>query len=302
VVDQGLKVQNRVGIPGRVLGSGFFVDPSGYILTNYHVVSSEVDPEYEGYSRLFVTRSDKPGERIPAKVVGYDKILDLALLKAEIEGEYVYYPGLDVDLHPGDQVLAIGSPVSLESTVNSGIVSAVSRRFLQLGDVLQIDVPVNPGNSGGPLLDAERRVVGVVFAGLEQFQGLNFAIPTRWIGKVFPRLFEGGQIGYAWLGASVTETEKGLEVVYAVPGGPAERVGILEGDVLERIDGREVRTLADVQGYLMTFRPPVLAKVEWRSGEARKSALVALDDRPEDPLATALKRMRATVCSFRSSA
>lgn len=290
LVDKGLRVKNRVGTPERVLGSGFFLDPSGYIMTNYHVIASEVDPEYEGFSRLYVTRSDRPNERIPAKVVGYDELLDLAVLKAEVEAEYTFYPGLASGLRAGDQVLAIGSPVSLESSVNSGIVSAVGRRFLQLGDVMQIDVPVNPGNSGGPLLDAGRRVVGVVFAGLEQFEGLNFAIPATWIGRVFPRLFEGGQVRYAWMGAGVTKTDAGLEVVYALPGGPSARVGIREGDLLESVAGVPAGTLADVQGRLMELSPPVLVEVRWRRGEERHSALVSLDERPLSPIETALTK------------
>jgi S1-C subfamily serine protease len=290
LVDRGLQIQNRVGVPNWVQGSGFYVDPKGYILTNYHVISSEVDPKYEGFSRLYVVRPAAVTERIPARVVGYDVILDLALLKVEVESEYAYYPGLETDLSPGDRVVAIGTPLGLASTVSEGVVSFDGRRFLQLGDVMQIAVPVNPGNSGGPLLDTERRLVGVVFAGLEQTEGLNFAIPNGWIARVLPRLFAGGPIKYGWLAASVAEVAGGLEVVYTVPGGPAARVGIQEGDILERIAGRSIGGLAEAQGQLMEMDPPALVKVEWRSGTERREALVALADRPDSPVETALQK------------
>lgn len=290
LVDQGLKISNRVGLPSWIQGSGFFVSPNGYILTNYHVIRSEVDPEYEGFSRLYVSRSDSDTERFPAKVVGFDPILDLALLKVEVTSEYAFYPGLETDLRPGDPIIAIGTPVSLVRTISSGIVSAVGRRFLQLGDAMQIDVPVNPGNSGGPLLDGERRLVGVVFAGLEQYEGLNFAIPNGWIARILPRLFAGGKVTYGWIAASVAETTGGLEVVYTLPGGPAAQAGILEGDVLTRVGGLEGGDLSQVQGTLMQIDPPGLVRVEWLRGTERMSAVVALAERPDAPVEAALDR------------
>ena len=146
LVDRGIKVEKGVGFPDRVIGSGFFIDKRGYILTNHHVIESEVDPKYKGYSRLFIRLSESPaGERIPAKVVGYDKAFDLALIKTEITPEYVFGGWSGQTLTPGDRIFAIGSPAGLEKTITSGIISAMGRRLLQVGDSMQVDVPLNPG-------------------------------------------------------------------------------------------------------------------------------------------------------------
>ena len=187
-VNRGIRIEGGVGLPDRVIGSGFFIDQRGYLLTNYHVISSEVDPKYEGYSRVFIRLSDRPEDRIPAKVVGYSRIFDVALLKAEVKPNFVFGITDIEELKAGTRVFAIGSPGGLEKTITAGIVSATSRRFLQMGDAMQMDVPVNPGNSGGPLVDETGRMVGIVFAGIEQFQGVNFAIPGYWVLKFLPSL------------------------------------------------------------------------------------------------------------------
>ncbi|MCG8477506.1 MAG: S1C family serine protease, partial [Spirochaetales bacterium] len=127
-VNRGIRIQNGVGVPDRVIGSGFFVDPRGYLITNYHVISSEVDPEYEGFSRLFIKLPGRPDERVPARVIGYDRIFDLALLKVEIDPAYVFSLSDTRELEPGEAVLALGSPGGLDSTITSGIVSASGRR------------------------------------------------------------------------------------------------------------------------------------------------------------------------------
>ena len=187
LVDRGIKVQNGVGYPDQIIGSGFFIDRRGYILTNHHVIKSEVDPKDKGYSRLYIRLSESPaGERIPAKVIGYDPTFDLALIKTEINSSFTFggYGGEQV--LPGDRIFAIGSPAGLEKTITSGIVSAMGRHLLQMGDIMQVDVPLNPGNSGGPMLNDKGDLIGVGFAGLEQFQGLNFAVPYHWIEKILP--------------------------------------------------------------------------------------------------------------------
>ena len=134
-------------------------------------------------------------------------------------------PGNQVPV-PGDRIYAIGSPVGLEKTLSTGIVSAMGRRLLQVGDSMQVDVLVNPGNSGGPLLSANGDLVGIVFAGLQQFAGLNFAVPYAWVEKALPALYRGGQAIHPWLGMALAETDKGLEVIYCVPDEPAARAGI----------------------------------------------------------------------------
>jgi serine protease Do len=291
LVDRGIKVQNGVGYPDQVIGSGFFIDKRGYLLTNHHVIESEVDPKYKGYSRLFLRLSESPaGERIPARVVGYDKIFDLALLKTEVTPPYVFGGfGSEVPL-PGDRIYAIGSPVGLEKTLTTGIVSAMGRRLLQVGDSMQVDVLVNPGNSGGPLLSANGDIVGIVFAGLQQFAGLNFAVPYSLVEKALPALYRGGQAVHPWLGMAVAETDKGLEVVYCVPDEPAAKGGIATGDIIELVDGTPYKKLADIQGAVLSHATPSLVTIAVRRGDAHINAVLCLSQRPDDPIEVALKR------------
>jgi len=291
LVDRGIKVERGVGVPDRVIGSGFFIDKRGYILTNHHVVESEVDPKYKGYSRMYVRLSNSPpGERIPARVIGYDKTFDLALIKTEITPAYVFGgSGSQVPM-PGDHIYAIGSPAGLEQTITSGIVSAMGRRLLQVGDSMQVDVPVNPGNSGGPLLDEKGDLIGVVFAGMPQFEGLNFAVPYGWVEKALPALYHGGEAVHSWLGMAVSETDKGLEVIYAVPDEPAARAGLQAGDIVETLDGAPFKKLADIQSAVLEHAPPTLVSLGVRRGGVLRNVLVCVSSRPDEPIQLALKR------------
>ena len=289
-VNRGIKIEGGMGYPDRVIGSGFFIDERGYLLTNYHVVSSEVDPEYEGYSRLYIRLSERVEDRIPAKVVGYDRIFDLALIKAEVKPQFTFSYGGSADLKVGGRIIAIGSPAGLENTVTSGIVSATGRRFLQMGDAIQVDVPINYGNSGGPLLDENGKLVGIVFAGIEQFEGVNFAIPFDWVEKMLPRLYAGEEAGHPWLGAAVQEVDKGLEVIYTVPGSPAEKAGLREGDIIESLNGDHYTEIGDIQSALLDLDFPVLVSLQWsREGETVQGA-VSLTERPFSPIAESLQK------------
>jgi serine protease Do len=291
MVNRGIKVANGVGYPDRVIGSGFFIDKRGYILTNHHVIESEVDPKYEGYSRLYIRLSDSPaGERIPAKVIGYDKTFDLALIKTEVVPDYVFGGSSDQGVAPGDHIYAIGSPAGLEKTVTAGIISAMGRRLLEVGDSMQVDVPLNPGNSGGPLLNEKGDVIGIVFAGLPQFPGLNFAVPFSLVEKALPALYKGGKAVHPWLGMAVAETDKGLEVIYVVPDEPAEVAGVKSGDIIESIDGIPYTKLKDIQESILPHTPPALVRIALRRGETKVQAIACLDERPDDPIQVALKR------------
>jgi serine protease Do len=291
-VNRGIRIEGGVGYPDRVIGSGFFIDPRGYLLTNYHVIESEVSPEYEGYSRLYVRLSERAQEKVPAKVVGYDRIFDLALVKAEVEPPYVFSSAESPDLDVGSTIIAIGSPAGLENTVTSGIVSATGRRFLQMGDTVQVDVPINYGNSGGPLLDANGTLVGVVFAGIEQFEGINFAIPYDWVLKCLPALYEDGEAGHPWLGMALHESERGLEVVYTVPGEPAERAGIRAGDMIVGFNGRSFDKIVDLQSELLQLDYPTLVKLSWKRGEQTITGVVSTAQRPFSPIEVSLERDR----------
>ena len=184
-VDKGIKIEKGLGYADISIGSGFFIDNRGYIVTNYHVIESEVNPEYEGYSRLYIKTSKDSETKVPAKVVGYDSVMDLALLKTEITPDFVFQLGSSGNLEVGDQIYAIGSPLGLEKTITSGIISTTDRKITTMGTVMQIDASVNAGNSGGPAVSKEGLVQGVVFAGIEGSQGLNFAIPVEYLKMSF---------------------------------------------------------------------------------------------------------------------
>ncbi len=290
LVNRGIRMDAGIGYPDSVIGSGFFIDSRGYMLTNYHIIESEVSPKYEGFSRLYVLPHNSESTKIPAKVVGWDPVLDLALLKTEIKPDYVFPVDPTVTYRPGDVIYAIGSPGGLKNTVTSGIVSAIGRKFLQIGTTLQVDVPVNPGNSGGPLIDAQGRLIGVVFAGIEQFEGINFAIPTKWVVHVIPDLFTGGEVVHSWLGMTVEETVRGLEVSYVLPGGPAGRAGIAQGDIVTSIYGKEVNKVEDVQQITIGLEPETLVEVNWKRNGSNFEGIVSLGKRPELPIDVARER------------
>lgn len=288
-VDRGIKVDQGVGLPDRVIGSGFFIDTRGYLLTNHHVISSEVDPAYEGYSRLYVRLPEAPKEKIPAKVIGWDTILDIALLKVEYTPKYVFSL-TDTELGPGERIFAIGSPGGLESTITSGIVSATDRRLLQLGDTTQIDVPINHGNSGGPLIDERGNVVGVVFAGLEAFEGINFAIPGKYVNLIIDKLYKGGSVEHPWLGVALYERREGLEVLYVFPGSNADLSGIQKGDIITALDGYSAPTIGEYQYSLMHRMSGELLNVSLLRDSEELTVLSALGTRPESPFGEAFKK------------
>lgn len=289
-VNRGLRLESGVGIPDRVIGSGFFIDPRGFIVTNYHVIASEVDPEYEGYSRLYVRLPADPATRIPARVVGYSRGFDVALLKAEVDAPYVFSFTDIRSLEPGTRILAIGSPGGLENSISSGIISAVGRRFLQMGDAMQVDVPINPGNSGGPLLDADGNLVGIVFAGIEQFEGVNFAIPSHWIRRFLPDLFEAGRVVHPWMGVAVEPVQSGLEVVYVAHGSSAALAGLQTGDVITEIAGWPAERIGPAQGVVLRHEVGSILPIQWSREGADLSGIVVLEERPESPVEIALER------------
>jgi S1-C subfamily serine protease len=294
LVDRGMRLERGVGYPDKVIGSGFFIDRRGYIITNYHVISSEVDPEYEGYSRLFVSLSGEGEEKIPAKVVGYDKIFDIALLKTEVRSPFVFSLEEQEEFSPGEKIFAIGSPGGLKNTITSGVISATGRRFLQMGDALQVDVPINPGNSGGPLLNQEGETIGVVFAGIEQYEGVNFAIPSHWVNDILPALYRGGEVTHSWLGTSLFQKNEELEILYSVPGEPAKRAGLHNGDTLLSINGKTYTEIREVQQFLLSLTPQSLITVSWsKDGEDEEHrGLVSLQERPFYPMDVARRRDR----------
>jgi S1-C subfamily serine protease len=291
LVDRGYRVQNGQGYREQSLGSAFFVDSSGLLVTNYHVIATEVDPAYEGYSRMYIRMGDSSGARIRAQVLGWDKALDLALIKAEVAPEYIFSVVDRIIPAVGDTVVAIGSPVGLEQTVTSGIVSALGRRFLQIGDVMQIDAALNPGNSGGPVVDREGRLVGVAFAQVPDYPGLNFAVPAERLAAALPAMIRGGRAERPWLGLSLSETRSGAEIIYTAPYTPAAEQQLAEGASITALNGVAATApqgglIPLLQDLLFAGRPGELVALETLEG---KRYLLHTAVRPDLPLAAAAK-------------
>lgn len=291
-VDKGIKIKRGVGYADSVLGSGFFISKDGYIITNHHVIEDMVNKKYEGYSRLYIKLADDPDTRIPAKVIGYDSTVDLALIKTEVEAPYVFSLGSSSQLSVGDKIYAIGSPLGLERTLTSGIISSTDRNLFSAGTVFQIDAAVNSGNSGGPLVDEFGRVQAVVFAGVAHYQGLNFAIPVEYLKSELPFLYAGGERKHPWIGAygktkrlpGASSKKEGVSVLYCLPGESADLVGIKENDTIVEISGMKVYSLDEFHSAMMSLESNIIVKVKvvGEDGE-EKEKLVYLATRPSSP-------------------
>lgn len=235
------------------LGSGFIIDPEGFILTNNHVV--------EATDQILVKLQD--GREFEAKMIGRDAQTDLALIKITPDTPLqAMRLGDSEQLKVGDWVLAIGSPFGLVSTVTAGIVSAKYRR-IGIGaydDFIQTDASINPGNSGGPLLNMRGEVVGIttaIFSRSGGNIGIGFAIPSNIARDLLPQLRKGRVIR-GWLGVMIQQitpqirdklgltTETGALVSQVTPGGPAEKAGIRRGDVIVSFDGQPIKEMNDL--------------------------------------------------------
>ena len=293
LVERGVKIQQGIGVPDNVLGSAFFVDATGLLITNYHVIASEVDPSYKGYSRMYVRMGDSSSPRIPARVIGWDKAMDLALIKTEVVPEYVFSAVDWIIPKIGETIYAIGSPVGLEKTVTQGIVSALGRRLVQIGDVIQIDAAVNGGNSGGPVVDMAGRLVGIVFAGIVQYQGLNFAVPAERLAAALPAMIAGGKAERPWLGLSLCESIDGAEILYVAPFTPAAEQQIREGSVIKTINGEAVKAaqgalIPALQDRIFPLSPGELVTLELELPQGKtEKYTIRLTSRPEVPMANA---------------
>lgn len=291
-VDRGVTIKNGAGMADIVIGSGFFIDERGYIITNHHVIDSMVNPKYEGYSRLYVKLSDDNITKIPAKVVGYDSLLDLALLKVEVVPDFVLDLGSSSDLEIGDKISVIGTPIGLEGTLTSGIVSSFDRRLLALGNVFQIDAAVNSGNSGGPLIDNNLKVQAIVFAGILQYQGLNFAIPVEYLKQELSLLYNRSEVIHPWIGCFGNTKRNGskrvgLEVQYVLPGGSGFISGLTEGDIITSIDGKQITSIDDFNFLMMSYESETILECQYSSKDGEeKKCLVYLEKRPEYPSVT----------------
>lgn len=290
VLDKGKSFKQGMPVEDISIGTGFFIDDQGHILTNHHVIMDHVDPEFEGYSKVYIIMEDKPAERIPAKVIGYDKVFDLALLKVSIKHPDYIVPGMSREIMEGQDIYTIGNPLGFESSITRGIISNKKRKFFQLGDSFQIDAAINQGNSGGPLINNKGEVIGIIFAGIPFYEGLNFAIPFHVVKKTIPLLFKGGEVRRSWIEAAAFEYRKKLMINYTLPGGSSEYGGIREGDSILSIDGHKVEGLQHAQDILSWKPYPQLVKMEILQDGQKKEVVVLTKRRPYLPVLKAFDK------------
>jgi len=264
--------------PRHSLGSGVIVDPDGFVLTNNHVV--------ENAQTITVRLSED--EEYAARIVGRDPPTDLALLKINASRRFTAAKLGDSDaLRVGDRVLAIGSPFGLEQTVTAGIVSAKGR-VIGAGpydDFIQTDAAVNPGNSGGPLVNTAAEVIGInsaIFSESGGSVGIGFAIPINLAKELIPQLKAKGRIARGWLGIGIApvtaelakklgRTREGAVVTEIVPNGPAARAGLRVDDVIVAFAGTAIRRAGDLPR--LTARAAAGSDVEltvFRGGREQK--------------------------------
>ncbi|NRB47039.1 MAG: Do family serine endopeptidase [Saprospiraceae bacterium] len=270
-------------------GSGVIISPDGYIVTNNHVIEEGDDIE--------VTLNDK--REFEAKVIGTDPSTDMALIK--IKGNNLPYLifGNSDSLRVGEWVLAVGSPFDLESTVTAGIVSAKARNIDilegqdRIESFIQTDAAVNPGNSGGALVNTNGELIGIntaIITRSGRYEGYSFAVPANLVRKVIKDLRDYGVVQRGIMGVYIDEItnrkakELGLPSVEGVlitrisPGGSAEDAGIEKNDVIISINGVKTRTLPEMQELLGRYRPGNLLQVEYlRKGKSYKVEIILKD-------------------------
>lgn len=260
----------------RGVGSGFIISEDGYILTNNHVVADAND--------IFVTLVE--GKEYKATVVGADERTDIALIKVDAKGLPALPIGNPAKLKKGEWVMAIGSPFGLDSTVTVGIVSAINRDTGEYLPFIQTDVAVNPGNSGGPLLNMEGKVVGVnsqIVSRSGGFMGISLAIPIDEAMSVVDQLKTHGKVTRGRIGVQITnvseevasalglKSSKGALVSQVEKDGPAAKAGIRNGDVILSFDGKEISQMSDLPRIVGAVKPGTKVDVElWRKGKAVK--------------------------------
>ena len=298
---------------GEALGSGFVMDKDGHVITNYHVIT--------GADHVFVNFSQN--DRIEARVVGADPATDIALLAIDAHRRALSpLPlGNSDTVAVGEPVVAIGNPFGLDRTVTSGIVSAVQRQIqspsgFAIDKVIQTDAAINKGNSGGPLLDSEGRVIGINTqiatdgTGSEGNVGIGFAVPVNTVKTVISELMRTGKVEHAYLGVNLEDItpevarfanlpSQGVIVESIVPGGPADKAGLrgsdgstvilrgesyqLGGDVITKADGRPIASGDELRGVIGEKRPGDKLSLEIRRDGETTSVQVTLGRQPANP-------------------
>jgi serine protease Do len=286
--------QNRRPEVQHALGSGFIVDPAGYIVTNNHVV--------DGATKITVTLTD--GSVYPATVKGRDPKTDVALLKIDAPKPLPYVAFGDSDkAREGDWVIAVGNPFGLGGTVTAGIVSAHGRNINSgpYDDFLQIDAPINPGNSGGPLFNQSGQVIGIdsaIYSPTGGSVGIGFAIPSDIAAKVVAQLRDHGSVERGWLGVQMQPItpalakamgrpdHDGVVIDKVEPNSPAANADLRQGDIITAVNGNIVKGARELAMTIATVQRGDTAKLTvWRDGQER-TVDVKIGSQPSDKMAS----------------
>ncbi|MYR06136.1 trypsin-like serine protease [Gordonia sp. SID5947] len=273
-------------------GSGFIIDKSGYIVTNNHVIAMAANDRNAKLEAVFFDR-----KRVPARIVGRDTKTDLAVVKVDnVDNLTVSKLGNSDDLQIGEEVIAFGSPLGLDRTVTSGIVSALHRPVPlrpdaesdtdAVIDAIQTDAAINPGNSGGPLVSDKAEVVGINTAGLVPGGGsigLGFAIPIDQVVPIAQTLIRQGAVNHPQIGVNASSVRNdrvlGAQVRNVVAGGPADQAGVREDDVITSFNGRTIESADELTVAVRTAK--IDEKVPfsyWRDGRTFNGTMTPASD------------------------
>jgi serine protease Do len=301
--EQGIPTPMPNEDEGTAIGSGFLISADGKILTNHHVV--------DGADRVIVHLADR--REFTAKVIGSDSMSDVALLKVQATGLPYLKLATAKSLKPGQWVVAIGSPFGLDHSVTAGIVSGVGRRSLDPGQqyvpFIQTDVPINRGNSGGPLLNTRGEVVGInsqIFSSSGGYMGVSFAIPIETAMNAVTQLQATGKVSRGVLGVRVQEVTSqiasamglsrggGALVAEVEPGSAAAKAGVKAGDLIIAFNGVELDSSADLPPLVGSLPPGSHAKVSVRRDGRMLELPVVLDNLADSTAAApAVEKERA---------
>lgn len=277
------------------LGSGVIVTKDGYILTNYHVIA--------GADEIVVALQD--GRESKAELMGENRERDLAVLKIDIGKVPPIHISKDTHTRVGDIVLAIGNPFGVGQTVTQGIISATSSRNRSLNisafeDFIQTDAEIHPGNSGGALIDINGNLLGINTANLSQETGftggISFAIPTEIAMQTLKDVVKFGRVVKGWLGVEAValtprlahelglQTTTGVVVTKVTTKGPAEKAGLVSGDIVVGIQGQPISSPVDIIQLIQESRPGDKVKLELIRSNELKKLTVTLAEKPAEPI------------------
>jgi serine protease Do len=285
-------------VPETSLGSGVILDPSGYILTNCHVIMRDGGDQPADRVRVFLKDQDETSKGYPARVVGYDQWTDLAVIKIDHPTPLPAATlGDSAGMRVGDWVLAIGSPFGLNSTVTAGIISAKGRgiepgRDGEFKHFIQTDAAINPGNSGGPLVNLRGQVIGIntaIATDRDSNAGVGFAIPAETARRIYNDLVSKGKVRRGAIGVSFTAgrnrsvldalgADHGVVVESVTPDSPADHAGIRLGDVIRAVNSKSTATGDDLLNIVSDTAPGTKVKVDYlRDGKPQSTELVVAD-------------------------